>query len=80
VLKSKVTVLHNNGQLEMAMVMTQEEQLHFYSFSGQFWAHWPVEPNCDANRCYSWMAGETWECWYIAANMQISICLASRPK
>ena len=50
-------VLHNNGQLEMAVIMTQEEQLHLYSFAEPFLAHWPVEPTYDANRNYSCLGG-----------------------
>ena len=48
---------HNNGQLKMAVIMTQEEQLHLYSFAEPFWAHWPVEPNYNANRNYSCLGG-----------------------
>ena len=29
-------VLHNNAQLEMAVIMTQEEQLHLYSLAEPF--------------------------------------------
>jgi hypothetical protein len=41
----------------MAVIMTQEEQLHLYSFAGPFWAHWPVERPCKPNRNYSYLDG-----------------------